>query len=88
MSTLFATSSWWGGWYGGTGTGWPWFGLAWFGLALLFWSGLLLLAWWGIRSFGRARPERAGALEVLRRRFASGEISQEEYDRTRKVLEG
>jgi putative membrane protein len=89
MSTaLFAISGMWLGWYHGPGTGWPWFGLAWLLVALLFWGGILLLAWWGIRSFSRAQQERDSALAVLRRRFAGGEISREDYDRTRKVLEG
>jgi uncharacterized membrane protein len=35
----------------------------------------------------RREEERDPALETLRRRFAAGEISQEEYENTRKALE-
>ena len=80
---------------GGVVGGWAW-GLA-MGLGALstlaFWGALivgiiLLVRWFAARA---AHPdEQSGAdpaLETLRRRYAAGEISQEEYENRRKVLE-
>ncbi|MEJ7843522.1 MAG: SHOCT domain-containing protein [Rubrobacter sp.] len=75
----------------GGGGGWLWMLLP-----LLFWGGLLAFAVWAlIRIF----PNRAGgngdsgargesAEEILRKRFARGEIDAEEYERTLEVLKG
>ncbi len=73
----------WGGWchpaaWGGAGAGW------WgFVLTLVFW-GLLFgtLIWAAGRFFPRARPAGAAseALDVLRLRYARGEISREEFE--------
>ena len=64
----------WGMWLGG--------GL----LTILFWLGVALLIVWLVRTW-RPAPPQDDALAVLRRRYAAGEISQEEYDRMRQVLE-
>ena len=65
-----------------------------FGLSMLaFWGALIVGIILVVRWFaGRAADpdERSGAdpaLETLRRRYAAGEISQEEYENRRKVLE-
>lgn len=83
----------WGGgaWWGSDGYGWPWPGLIWILFILLFWGGLIALLVWAVRSTTapRHRPElsRGSAMDVLRRRLASGEITPEEFDRIRKLLE-
>lgn len=59
------------------------------GIGLLFWLVLLGLAVWLVgRATGRERAEPRGeaAEEILRRRFASGEIDAEEYERRLEVL--
>jgi putative membrane protein len=61
-------------------------------ITLIFWGGLVALVVWAIRSLmgARSRPGQSPAdqpLEILRRRFAAGEISQEEYERARRTLE-
>ncbi len=68
--------------------GWSWVWMT--GTMVLFWGGIIALAIWAVRSFGRANRAIGAdsALEVLRRRLASGEISQDEYEKTRKVLQG
>ena len=81
--------------HGGVVGGWAW-GLA-MGLGALstlaFWGALIVGIILVVRWFaGRAAhpDERSGAapaLETLRRRYAAGEISQEEYENRRKVLE-
>lgn len=69
------------GYYGG----WSWLWMA--VMMILLWSGIIAVAVFAIRAF--AAP-RAGdqALAVLRRRLASGEITQEEFENTRKALQG
>ncbi len=57
---------------------------------LVVWVGLVVAVIWAIRSLmgGRAgeRPGAEQPLEILRRRFAAGEITQEEYERARRAL--
>jgi len=73
------------------GDGWGWMagGL----MMLIFWGGLVALVVFLVRGFG-ARPtggeEKQGkpdAQEILAERFARGEISEEEFDQRRRVLE-
>lgn len=72
------------------------YGWLWILVPLLFWGGLLVLVTWAVvrifpgrsgggGSGGSGAPE-ASAEEILRRRFASGEIDAEEYERSLKVL--
>lgn len=74
------------GWFGTWGVGWPW-GLLWLGFAVLFWGGLLALLVWAVRSVSGPRRSPDTAAQILKRRLASGEISQEEYERIRQLLE-
>ena len=63
-------------------------GSAWLWMAatmILFWGGVIALGVFAIRAFA-APIGRDRALDVLRRRLASGEISQEEFEKTRKAL--
>lgn len=71
------------GYYGAAG--WLWMTAA----MLLFWGGVIAIVVWVIRAFARpsASPSGDSALEILRRRLASGEISQEEFEKTRKLLQ-
>lgn len=80
------------------GMGW-WFGYgfgAWWGvLMMLFWVlvlvGIVLLVIWLLRRAGPGPGERreggGRALEVLRERYARGEISREQYEQMRRDLE-
>jgi len=44
---------------------------------------------WAVRAVGVPRPGSSiSALEVLKRRLAAGEITQDEYEKTRRLLEG
>lgn len=78
-----------GGWYG---HGW---GHMFFGglMMLLFWGGLIVLVVAVVRGFGRSddrgRADASGstALEILQKRYARGEIEQEEYEQRRRKLE-
>ena len=57
-----------------------------FFLVILAFSGLLI---WGVMRLLRRLGESRGdsALEVLRRRYAAGEITKEQLDQMRKDLE-
>ena len=72
------------------GSWWPWILFP-----LLFWGGILFLIAWILarlfphnRSNGRSEASRDSAEEILRERFARGEISPEEYTRSLKILRG
>lgn len=58
------------------------------GIAILVLAGFLAMAAWGVtRLLPSRRGERAGsAEEILRERFARGEISAEEYVKSYEVL--
>jgi putative membrane protein len=66
--------------------GWSWLLMA--GVMLLFWGGVIALVIWAIRAFSGRRQAGDEALETLRRRLAAGEISHEDFESTKKVLEG
>lgn len=59
------------------------------GVAILILAGLLAVAGWGVTRFlSSRRGERAGSTEeILRERFARGEISAEEYVKSYEVLQ-
>jgi uncharacterized membrane protein len=69
-------------WWHNGGDGWIWLT----GMMVLFSGGVILLGIWAIR--GLSGPKRTGdaAIDVLRKRLAAGEISPEDFDKTRKAL--
>lgn len=68
------------------------FGFLWMLVPTLFLIGLIALAIWAItRIFPSEQPppadsHEASAEETLRQRYARGEIGEDEYERSRKVL--
>lgn len=81
------------GGYGGSG-GWTWglgMGLGSLGM-LAFWGALIVGAVWLVRALGTESadsPRHVGdsAVDILRRRYATGEITREEYEQMRQTLE-
>lgn len=69
--------------------GWDWFWGAF--MMLLFWGGLAAVIVFAVRAFGgssrRTSDETTDASTILETRFARGEISQEEFEERRRVLE-
>lgn len=65
--------------------GWTWLWMA--GMMVLFWGGVAALIVFAVRAFSGPKGGDQ-ALDVLRRRLASGEITQEDYEKTRRVLQG
>jgi putative membrane protein len=73
------------------GWGWMWMGL----MMILFWGGLIVLVVLLLRGGGfRGRKDETGtpasgpdASEILRARFARGEITEDEYRKSLTVLD-
>ncbi len=59
------------------------------GLMILFWIAIILLVIWAMHSlFPReSRSRQDQALEILRQRYATGEINAPEYEQARTRLE-
>ena len=70
-------------WYYGAG-GFGWFWMA--AMMLILWGGCFALAVWVIRRFGATSQGADPALEVLRGRLAAGEITPEEFEKTKNAL--
>lgn len=67
------------------GMGWGWFGIP---LMLLFWGVLLFAVIMLVRYLAAGRGSSHGnAIEILRERYARGEISFEEYEESKRNLE-
>ncbi len=71
-------------WYYGMDGGWNWLWMG--GMMVLFWGGVFLLAFWAIRSFSGSRHDGDEAMILLRKRLAAGEISPEDFEKTKKAL--
>jgi putative membrane protein len=65
-----------------------WFHVVWVIPMLILLGFFLLCARWGLWGWPRQYAAGPDPIEVLRDRFARGEIDQEEYERRRRVLEG
>jgi putative membrane protein len=83
-------------WHIGDGMGW-W--MIWGVLMMaLFWGGLIALVLWAVQSVarrdqGQVEPPVAGRasptpLDIVRERYARGEISREEFETMKADLEG
>lgn len=74
------------GWNGGMGW-WMFFGSIWM---LVFWGAIIALVVWGIKTLS----ERGGSstavgrdpLDIVKERYARGEISKEEFEQLKKDL--
>lgn len=87
----------WGHGFGFGGFGWT--GMLFGGLMmLLFWGGLATLLFFAIRSFAQPSSSQGGsvsalartpgnnAIEIVKGRYAQGELTKEEYDTLRQDL--
>jgi putative membrane protein len=66
-------------------------GMGWLGILTmaLFWIGIIALVVWRLSNLFPTRLLRTepDALEILRRRYAGGEISREEFEQARAALQ-
>jgi putative membrane protein len=70
--------------YGSGSEGWLWMIL----MMLVFWGGLIAVAVWAVRAGWLGSRRQSDSIDVLRRRFAAGEISQDEFEKTKRILRG
>ena len=75
------------------GYGWNWLGMSFnSGTMLLFWGDLIALGFlvlWSLAHSSRTgRGTSDRALDLLRERYARGEITKDDYDRMRHDLNG
>ena len=68
------------------GDGWTWLWMG--GMMVVFWGGVVLLAAWLIRSIGRPSGSGDDPMTRLRSRLASGEITPDEFENTKRLLKG
>jgi putative membrane protein len=72
------------GWYGAAGAMHVAGGV----LMLLFWVVVVVLAVWAVRAvFPAGRSEAERPIEILRRRYAAGELTQAEFEHARRTIE-
>ncbi len=64
-------------------SGWLWFALAVFWVLALAWV-FFTLKWFA----GNWKKSESGALQTLRKRYASGEIGRKEYEKGMEALKG
>lgn len=57
-------------------------------MMLLFWGAFIALAIWVVRALVHRSSPPDSALDILRRRLAAGEITPDEYEKTRRILGG
>lgn len=70
--------------------GWMWFGG---GFMWLFWILLIVIVVWAVKAMagggsGNPPSHEESPMEILKKRYARGEIDEEEFERRRKELEG
>jgi putative membrane protein len=71
-------------WYYGNSVGaWIWMTV----MMLVFWGGLIAIAVWAVRS-GLGARHGSDEMRVLRHRLAAGEISQDDFEKTKRALRG
>jgi uncharacterized membrane protein len=64
--------------------GWSWFWMV--PMMLLFSAGVIAMLLWVVRANSRGTDDTA--IQMLRRRLAAGEISQDDFEKTRRILQG
>jgi putative membrane protein len=72
--------------YGMMGGGWWIFGWI---FMILFWAAIILLIIWlykQIKGEGARAPSGETALDILKKRYASGDITKEQFDEMKKEL--
>ena len=67
-------------------SGWAW--LVGILMMLAFWGGLAALVVLAIRAFTGPRRNEESVDEILRRRLATGQITQDDYEKARRALQG
>jgi putative membrane protein len=96
ISYISNTLAQWGGYGWGMGSGMGWgYGMGWFWniIMVAFWIAVIvgiifLIRWLVVSTGGSGRSARSedSALDILKRRYARGEINKEEFEEKKKAL--
>jgi uncharacterized membrane protein len=62
------------------------FGWAWMAFGLVFWVTVVAFIAWAVGQLDRGRPTSENAEDILRRRYAGGEIDDKEFESARRTL--
>jgi putative membrane protein len=62
---------------------WMLFGSIWF---IVFWGAVIYFAFWAVSRITRDQRREDTPLEILKRRYARGEISREEFEQMRREI--
>ncbi len=62
------------------------YGWIWMTIGIVFWIAVVALIAGAFTGTGRREPASASAEEILRRRYAGGEISETEFESARQML--
>jgi putative membrane protein len=77
-----------GGWGAAAQPGW---GPGWGAVSMLFWlltlAGVGLLAMWAVRRVAPREGHRREPLDILKERYARGDLTREQYEQMRQDLE-
>ncbi|MDP3974710.1 MAG: SHOCT domain-containing protein [Candidatus Jorgensenbacteria bacterium] len=77
----------WGNWYGG----WEWGWMGWIIMivwwVIIIWFAIAAIRWLSERSRPEGGSRERSPLDILKERYAKGELDQKEYEEKRKVLE-
>ncbi len=76
-----------GGWGWGWGVANPLWGILMFLFWLLIIGGIVLLVVWGVRQVRPEAPAGRRPLDIVKERYARGELTREQYDQMRRDLE-
>jgi uncharacterized membrane protein len=71
-------------WWGYDGVNWFWM----MPMMVLFWGAIILVVLLVFRAVAGPRGGVDSAMETLRRRLAAGEITPDEYEKTKRTLQG
>ena len=72
-------------WHGMEGMGWGWVGLGLLHM-VVFW-GFVILAFAGLlRWLGGGKPDQPRALDILKARYASGDLTRDQFEQLKRDL--
>ena len=68
------------------GDGWSWLWMA--GMMVVFWGAVVFAIVWVVRALTAPKRGVDDSITTLRKRLAAGEITPDEFEKTRKILQG
>ncbi len=72
-------------WHGLEGIGWGWIGLGFLHM-VVFWAIVILLLGGLVKWLAGKSPGEASAVDILRSRYARGDLTREEFERMKRDI--